>query len=84
MGAFFCYNGVLQDANDAWSWDEVRQIRDTLLQLTDEYMITDRFATFTEEQQQELIEYRQTLRDLPENFPDLTTIEFPYDLKWLE
>jgi len=77
-------NGILQDANEVWTWEELRVMRNTLLKMTDKYMITDRFATYTEEQQQELLNYRQTLRDLPQTYSDMNELEFPDEILWLD
>lgn len=46
------------------TWEDVRNERDTYLEVTDLWMLSDRFNQLTLEQQSELTTYRQTLRDI--------------------
>ena len=46
-------------------WDDVRNERDMFLEATDLWMLADRYNQLTTEQQTELNNYRQTLRDIP-------------------
>lgn len=47
------------------SWEEIRDMRNGLLDYTDQYMWSDRFDLLTETQKTELLTYRQELRELP-------------------
>lgn len=55
---------------------EVREKRDKLLDATDKFTIID--YPISENSKKEVLEYRQKLRDLPEQEG------FPYDIKWPE
>ena len=48
--------------------DEIRNLRNKFLTLTDKYTITD--FPITSEERTLLYEYRQNLRDLPQNLPE--------------
>lgn len=54
----------------------VRNMRDSLLKQSDILVLPDRWATYTLERQTALSEYRQALRDLPENITD------PFNVVW--
>lgn len=71
------FNGteIIEQYQQDYSWDDVRQERDEMLRQSDLWMLTDRYAQLTEEQQTELVEYRQTLRDLPSTYFDDTDDE---------
>ena len=45
---------------------EVRQTRDVLLDISDIYVVSDRWDTYTDAKKEEWRTYRQTLRDLPQ------------------
>ena len=49
-----------------WEWLEVRHIRDSYLEASDLWMLSDRYTQLTTEQQTELTTYRQELRDITE------------------
>ena len=49
--------------------DDIRNLRNKFLGLTDKYTAPD--FPITTEQKQELFAYRQSLRDLPQNLPEL-------------
>ena len=70
------FEAKLQELIDAQPWKELREERDK--RLTE----SDKFATFdypyaTEEVKQAYVEYRQALRDLPENTEDPSNITWP-------
>ena len=52
------------------AWDSLRQDRNRLLADSDAYVLPDRWAAYTAEQQSAWATYRQALRDLPENTTD--------------
>ena len=49
--------------------DDIRNLRNKFLSLTDKCTVPD--FPITTEQKQELFAYRQSLRDLPQNLPEL-------------
>ena len=88
------YNGteVIEIIMHDFTWEQVIPIRNAYLQGTDIFMIVDRYNTYTEEQQQELNEYRQALRDLTDyqDFDDETegandaVDNWPNPPEWME
>lgn len=58
---------------------ELRQKRDRLLADSDVYVLPDRWATMTTEKQTEWSDYRQSLRDLPENSLQVTVSWVEYN-----
>ena len=54
----------------------LRQKRDELLKITDLMVLPDRWNAMSEEKQKEWTEYRQALRDMPRNNPNVVV---PYD-----
>jgi hypothetical protein len=52
--------------------NQVRSQRNTFLSETDLWVIPDRFSTFSEAKKQEILDYRQALRDISsqEGFPE--------------
>ena len=52
------------------AWNSLRQDRNRLLADSDAYVLPDRWAVYTVEQQAAWSTYRQELRDLPENTTD--------------
>ena len=58
-------------------WAAVRRKRDFLLAESDVAVLPDKWATYTTEQQQVWANYRQQLRDIPQNFVDPQEIVFP-------
>jgi len=59
-------------------WKFVRSKRDALLIESDALASTpDRWALLTSEKQQEWLDYRQELRDLPQNFEDPQEVVWP-------
>lgn len=58
-------------------WEAVRKQRDQLLTESDVYVLPDRWAAMTPEQQQAWTDYRQTLRDIPQTFNDPADVVWP-------
>jgi len=66
------------------TWLEVRNERDNALTNSDLWMLADRYAQLTEEQQTELVEFRQALRDLPDyDTANDAADAFPTPLEWM-
>lgn len=63
---FYDADGNLTVESIEVDWDLVRTYRDAWLKESDLWMLVDRYNTLSEEQQIELIEYRQALRELPD------------------
>ena len=59
-------------------WNVVRAKRNRLLVESDVMVLPDRWAAMSQEQQQVWSAYRQSLRDIPQNFDD------PADVVWPE
>lgn len=64
-------NQQLQD-----KWIEVRTQRDELLKASDILVLIDRWEILSEEERNQIKIYRQSLRDLPNNFSS------PYEIIW--
>jgi hypothetical protein len=58
-------------------WVGVRDKRNQLLRDSDFLLLIDRWNTFSTEKQNEILSYRQTLRDLPQNFQNPDEIVWP-------
>jgi len=52
------------------TWEEVRKERDNLLTQTDLWYLPDRWDDLTNEQQESINNYRESLRQLPQNYSD--------------
>lgn len=52
------------------NWKDIKNQRHHDLQITDIYCLHDRYTQLTAGQQTELSNFRQTLRDLPDNYVD--------------
>ena len=52
------------------AWDDLRAGRDALLFSSDIFVTMDRWESYTEEKKSEWRNYRQALRDLPQNTTD--------------
>ena len=52
------------------TWDIIKSQRAYHFQSSDVYALVDVYATLTEDQQNELTLFRQTLRDLPQTYDD--------------
>lgn len=61
-------------AHIAWAtsraWEKLRDRRNAILIESDAYVLPDRWAVYTSEQQAAWSAYRQALRDLPQNTTD--------------
>ena len=57
-----------KDEIDQEKFAEVRQIRNELLNLSDIYVMSDRWDTYTVSKKDEWKNYRQSLRDLPQTY----------------
>lgn len=55
---------------EPYAWEGLRVQRNELLVDSDNYVRSDRWATYTEEKRVEWATYRQALRDLPQNTSD--------------
>lgn len=58
-------------------WEEVRNKRNQLLNESDFLLLLDRWNTFSTEKQNEILNYRQVLRDLPQNFQSPEEVVWP-------
>lgn len=58
-------------------WNNIRSQRDELLKQSDIYVLVDRWNSMDLDKQQEWSNYRQQLRDLPENFSNPDDVVFP-------
>jgi hypothetical protein len=63
------FEAKLQELIDAQPLKELRTKRNTLLDQTDKYIVAD-YPHPTPEKKQEWLDYRQALRDLPDNTED--------------
>ena len=61
---FYDADGNLTVESIEVDWDLVRTYRDAWLKESDLWMLVDRYNTLSDEQQTELVEYRQALRDI--------------------
>lgn len=67
-------------------YDEVKKVRKMWLLESDIWVLQDRFNTLTPEQQTELLNFREELRQLPQNYPDSANEaadNFPPVPEWL-
>ncbi|MDW6004715.1 tail fiber assembly protein [Vibrio mangrovi] len=67
---------LCHDAIHVAKWEQVRVKRDTLITRSDWTQMPD--VSLTDEQKQAFVAYRQTLRDIPQNYTD------PDDVIWPE
>lgn len=58
-------------------WSQVRTIRNKLLEDSDVYVFPDRWEVMTNEKKIEWISYRQSLRDITEQFEDPSEVVWP-------
>ena len=58
-------------------WNQIRKTRNSLLEKSDIYVLSDRWESMTNEKKQEWSDYRQNLRDIPENFEDPLEVVWP-------
>lgn len=78
-------NGVRTETMLDVDMQEIRGIRNAWLEYTDIYALVDRYNTLTTQQQNELTAFRQSLRDLTEDFPSANDAcdNFPTPPDWL-
>ena len=81
---FYDADGNLTVESIDVDWDLVRTYRDAWLKESDLWMLIDRYNTLSEEQQTELVEYRQALRDITdyEEANDAAD-NFPTEPEWM-
>jgi len=65
-------------------WDELRGMRDTRLAEMDKYQLAIPYAILIQGQKAELIQYRQDLLDLPQNYssPEQAMANMPQRPTW--
>lgn len=66
-----------RDKQNYYRWQQVRELRNTLLNESDKLVTIDRWENLTAEEQQAIKTYRQSLRDLPLRDSDPNNIIFP-------
>ena len=64
-------------------WGRIRATRDSLLLESDLYVMPDRWATYTQDEQYAWSQYRKALRDIPTTFIDPKEVVWP-DKPWVE
>ena len=62
---------------DVDKWIDIRAQRDTELRNSDSLVLVDIFNSLSQEDQRIISEYRQALRDIPQNFLDVDDIVWP-------
>ena len=67
-----------------FNWWEIKEERVKLLEITDLWYLKDRWDSLTTIQQEQLNLYRQTLRDLPQNYESANDAadNFPTSEDW--
>lgn len=75
---------IVSDEERDVEWEEIRSFRDNQLTRTDLYLIAD--YPITDEQRDEMREYRTALRDLPSNHTTSNGAAdaFPIQPEWME
>lgn len=69
---------------DDLEWQDVLEPRQTWFILSDLWMLADRYAQLSEEQQTELVEYRQALRDITDyETANDAADNFPTEPEWM-
>ena len=61
-------DGTTTTVMQSLTWGDIRSVRKSELERTDLYYLKDRWDQLSTTRKGELNTYRQTLRDLPENF----------------
>lgn len=64
-------------------WAHVRNIRDSALRESDQYVLYDRWVTYNQDEQHAWSVYRQTLRDIPQSYVDPKEVNWP-EKPWVE
>ena len=77
-------DGTITATQFDYNWGDLLQERLVFLIESDLWMLADRYAQLSEEQQTELVEYRQALRDITdyEEVNDAAD-NFPTKLEWM-
>ena len=67
------------------NWEEIRDMRQENLLRMDRYQLVIVYDTLTDTQKQELIDYRQALLDLPQDYDDadMAYANFPSKPSWM-
>ncbi len=60
-----------------YKWGEVRKTRDRMLIESDKHVLLDLWETYSDDLKIKIKQYRQNLRDLPQNFSDPDMISWP-------
>ena len=68
-----------------WSWDQIRDSRNTALVSTDLWYLKDRWDNLSSTAKGQLNSYRQSLRDLPQTYstPEEAVENWPVREDWL-
>jgi hypothetical protein len=66
-----------KEKQNYYKWQEIRELRNSLLDETDKLVMIDRWEILSEEEKQKIKNYRKQLRDLPSKSSDPFLIEFP-------
>ena len=66
-----------KETQDYYAWQTLREQRDRLLTNSDKLVMIDRWEKLTDQEKQNISEYRQKLRDLPTQNSDPNLIIFP-------
>jgi hypothetical protein len=61
-------------------WQNIRNERNHLLAETDKLVLFDVYEKFSQEQQQQIKNYRQQLRDIPQTFEEPNLVVWPHKL----
>ena len=67
---------TLQEINEN-KWQKIRSIRNSLLQASDIYILTDRWEKYDQNTKNIWSDYRQQLRDLPTTFTNPDEVVWP-------
>lgn len=69
--------------NILMEWGRIRNARNVFLQESDMMVMPDRWATYTQDEQNAWTEYRKKLRDIPQTFIDPKEVVWP-NKPWVE
>lgn len=70
-------SGRFYPKTDREKWNEIRVERDRRLALSDAWMVIDRYERYSNKKKREIKQYRQRLRDLPQNYADPDKVVWP-------
>ena len=65
-------DGLIESYEVDVTWDHVRGVRGDWLNRTDGWLVADRWALLSDEEQEQLLIFRQALRDITD-YPDANT-----------